>query len=94
MSMSPKTNFSFEVQYPERSSTAKDERDGVMASLGPSLQKLFAANDPLVTVTVNDSHKGSGNKLIELVTTLQDDEIAGILQAFSTQHGVTVTALE
>jgi hypothetical protein len=92
--MSQKTNFSFEVQYIEGTSSGKDERDGVMASLGPSLQKLFAASDPSATVTVSDSHKGSDNKLIELVTTLQDGEIAGILQAFSGQHGVTVSALE
>jgi hypothetical protein len=92
--MSQKTNFSFEVQYVEGTATGKDERDGVMASLGPSLQALFAANDPSATVTVSDSHKGGDNKLIELVTTLQDGEIAGILQAFSGQHGVTVSALE
>jgi len=92
--MNPKTNFSFEVQYAEETSAGKEERDGVMASLGPSLQKLFAAGDPAATVTVSDSHKGGGNKLIELVTTLPDGEIAGILQAFSGQHGVTVSALE
>jgi hypothetical protein len=92
--MSLKTNFSFEVQYAEGSGAGKDERDGVMAALGPSLQKLLAANDPSATVTVSDSHKGSGNKLVELVTTLQDAEIAGVLQAFSRQHGVSVSALE
>lgn len=92
--MSLKTNFSFEVQYMEGASAGKDERDGVMASLGPSLQKLFAAGDPSATVTVSDSHKGGGNKIIELVTTLQDGEVAGILQAFSGRHGVTVSALE
>ena len=92
--MSLKTNFSFEVQYEEGTNAGKDERDGVMASLGPSLQKLFAAGDPAATVTVSDSHKGGGNKLVELTTTLQDGEIAGILLAFSGQHGVRVSALE
>jgi len=92
--MSVKTNFSFEVQYAQGSSAGKDERDGVMASLGPSLQKLFAAGDPAATVTVSDSHKGGGNKIVELVTTLQDAQIAGILLAFSGQHGVSVSALE
>lgn len=92
--MSSKTNFSFEVQYIEGTSARKDERDGLMASLGPSLQKLFAVGDPSATVTVSDSHKGSGNKIVELVTTLQDGEIASILQAFSGQHSVTVSALE
>lgn len=89
--MNPKTNFSFEVQYTAGSGVASD---GAMASLGPSLQKVFAATDPSATVAVSDSHKGSGNKLIELVTTLQDEEIADILKAFSGQHGLTVSALE
>jgi hypothetical protein len=89
--MNPKTNFSFEVQYPAGSGAAPDS---VMASLGPSLQKVFATTDPSATVAVSDSHKGSGNKIIELVTTLQDAEIADILKAFAGQHGVTVSALE
>lgn len=90
--MNPKTNFSFEVQYTAASTQAGAE--GVMASLGPSLQKVFAITDPSATVAVSDSHKGSGNKIIELTTTLQDAEIAKILQAFSGQHGVAVSALE
>jgi ClpP class serine protease len=90
--MNPKTNFSFEVQY--TAGSAETGPDGVMASLGPSLQKVFATTDPSATVAVSDSHKGDGNKLIELTTTLQDAEIASILQAFSGQHGVTVSALE
>ena len=90
--MNPKTNFSFEVQY--TADSAQTGADGVMASLGPSLQKVFAATDPSATVAVSDSHKGDSNKLIELTTTLQDAEIANILQAFSGQHGVTVSALE
>jgi hypothetical protein len=92
--MSAKTHFSFDVQYAEGTRAGKDERDGVMASLGPSLQKLFAAGDPSATVTVSDSHKGGGNKIVELVTTLQDGEIARVLQDFSSQHGITVSALE
>jgi hypothetical protein len=92
--MNPKTNFSFEVQYTTASTPAQAGPDGVMASLGPSLQKLFAATDPSTTVAVSDSHKGSGNKIVELVTTLQDAEIAGILKTFSEEHGVTVSALE
>lgn len=92
--MNVKTNFSFEVQYTAASSPAQSGPDGVMASLGPSLQKVFAAGDPSATVAVSDSHKGAGNKLVELVTTLPDAEIATILQAFSGQHGVSVSALE
>jgi len=89
--MNPKTNFSFEVQYTAGSGAAPDS---VMASLGPSLQKVFAATDPSATVAVSDSHKGSGNQIVELVTTLQDAEISDILKAFSDKHGVTVSALE
>jgi len=92
--MSLKTNFSFEVQYTEESGAGKKEREGVMAALGPSLQKLLAASDPSATVTVSDSQKGDSNKLVELVTTLQDAEVTGMLQAFSRQHGVSVSALE
>lgn len=66
----------------------------MMGSLGPSLQRLFAADDPSATVTVSDSHKGEGNKIIELTTTLQDPQVATTLQAFSKQHGVAVSALE
>ena len=88
------THFSFEVQYAQDSGAAKGERDALMASLGPTLQKLFAVDDPSATVTVSDSHKGDGNRIIELVTTLQDAEIAGILQTFSGRHGVSVSALE
>ncbi len=89
--MKPKTNFSFDVQYTAGSGAAPDS---VMDSLGPSLQKVFTATDPSATVAVSDSHKGSGNKIVELVTTLQDAEISDILKAFSDKHGVTVSALE
>jgi hypothetical protein len=92
--MNPKTNFSFEVQYTTSSNAVQAGPDGVMASLGPSLQKVFATTDPSATVAVSDSHKGAGNKIVELVTTLQDAEIADILRAFSGQHGVAVSALE
>jgi hypothetical protein len=92
--MNPKTNFSFEVQYTASSGASPKGAGSVMASLGPSLQKVFAATDPSATVAVSDSHKGSGNQIVELVTTLQDAEIADILKAFSDKHGVTVSALE
>ena len=43
---------------------------------------------------VSESHKGNGNKLVELTTTLADAQIAEILKVFSAQHGVVVAALE
>lgn len=92
--MSQKTNFSFDVQYPAHTDRSAAERDQVMASIGPSLQKLLAVQDSAATVAVNDSHKGSNNKIVELTTTLQDAQIEEILKTFSAQHGVLVSALE
>ena len=92
--MDLKTNFSFEVQYAAQSDTARAKRDEVMSSLGPSLQGLFAADDSAATVVVSDSHKGSDNRIVELVTTLQDAQIAKILKTFCDEWGVIVTALE
>ena len=89
-----KTNFSFEVQFAAGSPSTQVQRDEVMASLGPGLQALLAAHDRAATVTVSDSHKGQGHKLVELTTTLGDTEIAQILQGFSAHHGVVVNALE
>ena len=92
--MAQKTNFSFEVQYPADSSRSEAQRDQLMDSLHATLQQLLAAQDREAEVLVSDSHKGSGNKLVELTTTLQDAQLAGILKAFSGQHGVSVTAFE
>ena len=92
--MSQKTNFSFEMHYPADTRAPDAQRAQLMAALGPTLLALFAAGDGAATVAVSDSHKGSGHKMVELVTTLQDMQIAAILQAFSEQHGLSVQALE
>jgi hypothetical protein len=92
--MAQKTNFLFEVQYLAQSGVGTGQRDEVMAGLGPALQNMLAADDTAATVSVSDSHKGSSHKIVEFVTTLQDAQIARVLQAFSEQHGVSVTALE
>jgi hypothetical protein len=92
--MSQKTNFSFEIHYPADTHAPEAQRTQLMASLGPTLQALFTAEDSAATVAVSDSHKGSGHKMVELVTSLQDMQIAGILKAFSEQHGLSVQALE
>jgi len=92
--MALKTNFSFEVKYTADSSRSKAQRDEVMDSLQANLQQLLAAQDSEAEVLVSDSQHGSGNKLVELTTTLQDAQIANILKAFSEQHGVSVTAFE
>ena len=95
--MHTKTNFSFELYYAESSATTHDQQDQqsqTIRTLQPSLCALFGASDSTASVTVSDSHKGSFNKIIELVTTLQDTQIAEILKGFCDAHGTTVTALE
>ena len=92
--MTAKTNFSFELQFSAASTTGEAQRHALMGSLQELLQAAFAADDSAATVTVSDSHKGSNNKLVELVTTLQDARIATILQAFSAHNGVSVNTLE
>ena len=92
--MTTKTNFSFELFYPERSATTTEQRNEVMRKLDVSLNNAFKTRDSEAVVTVSDSHKGSYNKLIELVTTLTDAQIDETLKQFCTQTGLTVTALE
>lgn len=92
--MQPKTNFSFEVQYPEHSDSTQSQRAELMDALDATLQQLLTGQDSEVQVAVSDSHKGSGNKIVELTTTLPDAQIAEILKSFSTRHGVVVSALE
>ena len=92
--MTMKTNFSFDLYYAESSDRTLAQRDQVMRTLEPSLSALFTAGDSAAKVVVSDSHKGSDNKLLELVTTLQDTQIAEILKGFCDGSGVTVTALE
>ena len=92
--MNTKTNFSFELYYAESSTSTQTQRDQVMHTLEPTLHALFTASDSTATVSVSDSHKGGDNKIVELVTTLQDTQIAETLKAFCDANGVTVTALE
>lgn len=92
--MSQKTNFSFDIHYPADTRAPEAQRTQLMASLGPTLQALFAADDSAATVAVSDSHQGRDHKMVELVTSLQDSQIASILKAFSEQHGLSVQALE
>ncbi len=92
--MKLKTNFSFELQFSATSNASQPQRQAVMDSLQTSLQTAFAAGDPAATVLVSRSRKGGYNRIAELVTTLQDAGITNILEAFSAQHGLTITALE
>ena len=92
--MTSKTNFSFELFYPERSATTTEQRNEVMRKLEPSLNNAFKTQDGAAIVTVSDGHKGSYNRLIELTTILTDAQIEETLKQFCTQTGLTVTALE
>jgi hypothetical protein len=92
--MSQKTNFSFEVYYPAHSGSTEAQRGELMGALGLSLQQLLEVQDSAAKVVVSDSHKGPGNKIVELTTSLQDPQIAELLQAFSMRHGVVVATLE
>lgn len=92
-----KTRFSFEVQYPvptEGTGKPAAPRDTIMGTLESSLKTLLQAQDQTATVTVSDSHKGDNNKLVELVTTLQDEQLEKLLGDFSGQHGLSINALE
>jgi hypothetical protein len=92
--MTTKTNFSFELFYPDRSATTTEQRNEVMRKLEVSLNNAFKNQDSAAVVTVSDSHKGSYNKLVELVTTLTDAQIDETLKQFCQQTGLTITALE
>ncbi len=89
-----KTNFTFEVQIPEKGEAAADKGESVMQSLEPALQARLAEHDSAASVVVSDSHRGANSKIAELTTTLGDAEIAGILKKFCDEQGVTVNAME
>jgi hypothetical protein len=91
-----KTNFSFDVQFPVSTETgaAPADTEDVMGKLQALLQAQFQPLDAAATVQVADSHRGPNNRIVELVTTLQDDQIASVLRHFCEAHGVTITALE
>lgn len=98
-----KTNFSFEVQYAMRPGAGAGQpaaggtpaqREDVMQKLQALLTAQFEPLDAAATVQVSESHRGPNNKIVELVTTLQDEQIASALKSFCDAHGVTITALE
>lgn len=92
--MNIKTNFSFELYYTASSTSTQAQRDQVIHTLEPSLNALFTASDSAAKVAVSDSQKGGNNKIVELVTTLQDTQIAEIFKSFCDANGLAVAALE
>lgn len=98
-----KTNFSFEVQYLAVSATdsgqnatsaTPEQREDVMQRLQALLQTLIEPLEATATVQVTDSHRGANSKIVELVTTLDDDQIASALKRFCDLYGVSISALE
>ena len=94
MRMTTKTNFSFELFYEERTAITIEQQNEVMRKLELDLNSAFKAGDDAAEVTVSDSHKGSYNKIVELVTTQTDAQIEEALKQFCQQTGLTVAALE
>lgn len=92
--MDIKTNFSFELYYTDQSASTESQRGGVMLNLGPSLQDLLAVTDSTVKVVVADSHKGGGNKLIEVTTKLPEADMYALIKKFCDANGVTIVVLE
>lgn len=92
--MEPNTNFSYKVQYPADSSRSPEQRTEVMNSLQGLVQQLLAAQDSQATVVVSGNHRSGSTKLVEMTTRLGDAQLARMLQGFSEQHGVRVTAFE
>lgn len=88
------TQFSYDVQFPAHSETPQAERDEVMASLSPSLEGLLSINDPDAKVIDTESHKGEGHRIVELTTSLDDEQVGSAMKAFSKQYGLAVNALE
>lgn len=88
------TNFSFEIQIPAESNRSEAERNQVMDALQPLLEQLLTPQDSQAQVLISSSHRGNDSKLVELTTCLDDAQLAGVLKAFSEQHGVRVTAFE
>ena len=92
--MDTKTNFSFELYYTDQSASSESQRGAVMRDLGPSLQDLLAVTDSAAKVAVSDSHKGGGNKLIEVTTKLPEADMYAVLKKFCDGNGVTIVVLE
>lgn len=88
------THFSFELYYAASSPCKPAERNAVMQQLGPSLQAALASHDGSATVTASDSHKGSDNQLVEVVSSLPDASIAALLKTFCDTNGLTLNLLE
>ena len=89
-----KTNFSFELQYAALSPVSLEQRNTFMTTLEAKLLALLNVNDPTATVVIYNSHKGNDNKILELVTTASDAEIAALLKTFCSDNGIDVSALE
>jgi hypothetical protein len=92
--MALKTNFSFDIYYNDRSAGTQSQRDAVMGTLGPSLLALLEPKDSAAKVAISESHKGDGNKLVEITTSLPEAEMDALLKQFCDSNGVAIAVLE
>lgn len=92
--MALKTNFSFDIYYNDQSASTQSQRDAVMGKLGPSLLALLAPKDSAAKVAISESHKGDGNKLVEITTSLPEADVDALLKQFCDSNGVAIALLE
>ncbi|RZJ02180.1 MAG: hypothetical protein EOO54_26780 [Haliea sp.] len=90
----PKTNFTFEIQYPALPDGSASMPTQDIDALAPLLQALLAEQDSAASVTMSDTHRGANNRIVELVTAVQDDALGKLLEGFSAQYGVNIKAIE
>lgn len=94
LGMAIKTNFSFDIYFNDQSNSNQSQRDAVMENLGPSLLALLAAKDSAAKVAISESHRGDGNKLVEITTSLPEADMDALLKQFCASNGVAIAVLE
>lgn len=86
--------YLYDVQFPSNTEVPQAEQDEVMASLSSSLEGLLSLNDDKATVTDTESHKGEGHRLLDVSTTLDDEQMATAIKALAKQTGLAVNPQE
>jgi hypothetical protein len=92
--MAFKTNFSFDIYFNDQSTSNQSQRDAVMGTLEPSLLALLTLKDRVAKVAISESHKGDGNKLVEITTSLPEAELDALLKQFCESNGLAIALLE
>ena len=92
--MDLKTSFSFDLQLPVTAGGTALNRQARMQQLELQLQHALRARDAAAVLASSSSHRGDGNRIVELTTTLQDTDITAILQSFASENSVRITPVE